>query len=91
MSANQNKPVKKIIDGRIAAAIWKNEPKKQGGKPFYSVTFSRSFQDDQNNWKDTDSFSGTDLLIVGRLSVRAYDAISHLRASDRAADQADAA
>ncbi|MEO1597606.1 MAG: hypothetical protein AAFR78_03550 [Planctomycetota bacterium] len=80
MTTNQNQPVKKINDGRITAAIWKNFGEKG---TFYSVTITRSFKDEQGNWKDTDSFSGTDLLKVSRLSLKAYDAIEELRASDR--------
>ena len=87
MTTNQNQPVKKINDGRITAAIWKNFGEKG---TFYSVTITRSFKDEQGNYKDTDSFSGTDLLIVGRLAVKAYDAIADMRAADRA-ERADAA
>ena len=88
MTKNQNTPVQSIADGRIKAAIWKNLGEKGN---FYSVTFTRSYRDDRGNWHDTDSFSGTDLLIVGRLAVRAYDAIAELRAADRAAREDQAA
>ena len=87
MTTNQNQPVKKINDGRITAAIWKNFGEKG---TFYSVTITRSFKDELGNYKDTDSFSGTDLLIVGRQAVKAYDAIADMRAADRA-ERADAA
>lgn len=83
-----SKPLATIRDGALKAAIWKNLGEKGN---FYSVTFTRSYRDDQGNWHDTDSFSGTDLLIVGRLAVRAYDAIAELRAADRAAREDQAA
>ncbi|MEO0629779.1 MAG: hypothetical protein AAFY46_03510 [Planctomycetota bacterium] len=43
--------------------------------------------------KDTDGFSATDLLIIGRLAVKAYDAIAELRVADLAklADTAESA
>ena len=88
MTTNQNQPVNKINDGRITAAIWKNFGEKGA---FYSVTITRSFKDEQGNYKDTDSFSGTDLLIVGRLAVRAYDAIVEMREADRAGLAGEAA
>ncbi|MEO1009577.1 MAG: hypothetical protein AAFX79_13525 [Planctomycetota bacterium] len=55
------------------------------------MTFTRSYRDADGTWHDSDSFSGTELLVLGRLSARAYDAIAELRAADRAASQADAA
>ncbi|MCA9274265.1 MAG: hypothetical protein KDA31_14615 [Phycisphaerales bacterium] len=87
MTTNQNTPILSLTDGRIKAAIWKNQSEKGA---FYSVTFTRSYRDDTGDWHDTESFSGTELLILGRLSVRAYDAIAKLRSEDRSAD-ADAA
>ncbi|MEL7485447.1 MAG: hypothetical protein AAFN41_13975 [Planctomycetota bacterium] len=86
MTTNQNTPIQKLTDGKITAAIWRNLGEKGN---FYSVTFTRSYRDNDGNWHDTDSFSGTELLILGRLSGRAYDAIAELRAADRSAcDQA---
>lgn len=88
MTTQKNTPVKTIADGRLKAAIWRNESEKG---PFYSVTFTRSYRDADGNWHDTDSFSGTDIVLVGRLASLTYGAVSDLRAADRAADQSNAA
>lgn len=88
MTTQKNTPIKTIADGRLKAAIWRNESEKG---PFYSVTFTRSYRDADGNWHDTDSFSGTDIVLVSRLASLAYGAISDLRTANRAADQSNAA
>ena len=67
-------------DGAIKATIWRNEGDKG---PFYSVEFGRTYTDAEDNYKDTSSFSGADLLKVSRLAVKAYDKIGELRAEDK--------
>lgn len=46
-------PVKCYSLGKIQAAIFENEYQ---GKKSYSVKFSKSYKDQQGNWKNTDSF-----------------------------------
>ncbi|MDB5324509.1 MAG: hypothetical protein JWM57_78 [Phycisphaerales bacterium] len=58
-------PIHTIRYRNIRASIWKNEG--QSG-PFYSVTFDRSYQDDQNNWKNVTSFNANDLPLLGKLA-----------------------
>ena len=87
MTITTAKPAAVIRDGALRATIWKNRGEKGD---FHSIRFTRTWNDEQGNWHDTDSFSGTDLLIVGRLAVRAYDAIAELRAADRAEREAAA-
>jgi hypothetical protein len=79
------KPVSKLRDGKISAAIWANT--SQEGKTAYSVSFSRTYQDGDGNYKDSSSFSATDLLKLARLAGQAYDEIKRLYA---AADQQEA-
>lgn len=74
-----NKPIDTIRDGRLKATIWSN-PKKNG--VFYTVELSRSYQDDQEKWHNSYSFSGIDPLRIARLSERAYDRIMELRSFD---------
>ena len=52
----RNAPIEVIRDGSIKASIWKN-PKEDGS--FLSVTFARTFQNDDGNPQDSQSFSGT--------------------------------
>ena len=77
-----NKPTDILRDGPIKATIWKQE--SQNGA-FYRVNLSRAYRDKDGNWKDSDSFSGTELLQVAELARRAYERTNQLRQQDRAA------
>jgi len=74
--SNQTKqrPVETLRDGSVKAAIWKNEGENG---TFYNVTFARTYISD-GNIKDTDSFSGTQLLRLSRLAEKAYDRVAEL-------------
>ena len=49
-----SKPVKKFRVGNVTVAVWKNED-------FHSVTLQKSYKDGEE-WKNTDSLSGGDIL-----------------------------
>jgi hypothetical protein len=66
----KTRPVETLRDGEIKAAIWKNE--SENG-PFHSVTFARTFKSDKDEYQDSDSFSGSQLLRLARLAEKAYD------------------
>ena len=85
MNTQSNKPVDTIRDGSLKATIWMNQ--RENGKA-YSVQITRSYKDDQGNWHDSDSFSGSELLRVARLADIAYSEILIHRAKDKD-DQAD--
>lgn len=53
-----NKPVHRIKYGAVKATIWRNDSAKG---PFYTVTVSRSWRDDNKEWHDTASFHFKDL------------------------------
>ncbi len=78
MNTSKTPPVQTLRDGKLKAVIWKN-PSEKGH--FYSADLIRSYQEG-DNWKDTHSFSGTELLRIGRLANKAYDRIAELRALD---------
>lgn len=73
--ADNQPPVGRIRDGNISAAIWKQEGKE--GSEFYSITFDRTYTDDEGNPKSSSSFNRNDLLRVARLANKAYDAIEN--------------
>jgi hypothetical protein len=75
-----NSPIDTLRDGRLKATIWKNFGDNGN---FYTVTLSRSYQDEADNWQDSDSFSGSELLRIAHLASRAYDRVSELRSIDR--------
>ena len=73
------KPIDTIRDGRLSASIWANAS-NANGSTFYAVTFERMYTDDENNIKNSSSFSGAELLQISELSRSAYQRISELRA-----------
>jgi hypothetical protein len=66
--------------GRIAAAIWEN---KVNDRPFYNVTFSRSYVDSDQNFHNSDSFGRDDLLLVAKLADEAHSFIFDRLASQK--------
>lgn len=64
-SSGKNPPAHTIRYRNIRASIWKNEG--QSGS-FYSVTFDRSYQDEENNWKNVTSFNAGDLPLLAKLA-----------------------
>ncbi len=80
---NTNLPVEKLGYGLIKCAIWENIPTDPDKKPYFTTTFSRSYQDDQGNWQDTQSFGLNDLLPLSKLADQAHTAIhNRMRANN---------
>ncbi len=75
-----NGPADVLRDGNIKATIWKNE--RENG-PSYNTTFSRTWQDEQGAYRDSHSFSGTELLRVSELARGAYARTNELRHEHR--------
>lgn len=80
MSIANNKPIDTIRDGALKATIWKNFGDNGN---FYSVELSRTYRDENGDYHDSHSFSGSDLLKIARLSELAYSRVADLRDSDR--------
>ena len=72
----QNGPADVLRDGNIKATIWKNE--RENG-PSYNTTFARTWQDESGAFRDSHSFSGTELLRVSELARGAYARTNELR------------
>jgi hypothetical protein len=85
MSKEQTKtrPVETLRDGAIKAAIWRNE--SENGD-FFAVTFARTYKDGEGELRDTDSYSGAQLLRLARLAEKAYDRAAKLTKEARAKD-----
>jgi hypothetical protein len=75
-----NGPADVLRDGNIKATIWKNE--RENG-PSYNTTFARTWQDEQGAYRDSHSFSGTELLRVSELARGAYARTNELRQEHR--------
>ena len=87
MTNSTKKPTETLRDGAIKVTIWKN-PSSKGD--FYSIDISRTYKDG-DNYKDTHSLSGVDILKAQRLAGKAYDRIQALyaeNAQSRSAEEA---
>ncbi len=67
--AQGNRPVHEERIGSIKAAIWANNT---AAGIRHSVTFVRLYKDGEE-WKTSDSFGRDDLLMLNRVSERAFD------------------
>ncbi|WP_430450706.1 hypothetical protein [Rhodopirellula europaea] len=83
-----NKPAATVAYGLIKGVIWGN-PGKDDKPPFYSVQYTRSYTDDDGNWKDTHSFSEIDNLKLQYLIPKVTERILELKAADRKATNAE--
>lgn len=73
-------PAETLRDGAIKATIWKNEGEKG---PWYSVEISRTYKKpDSEEFSDSNSYSGADLLKVSQLALKAYEHINELKKAD---------
>lgn len=75
-----NKPVQTLRDGSLSATIWKN-PTDKGFR--YSVNLSRVYTDEQGTLRDSDRFTGSELLRIARLAQTAYDKVLIHRMEDK--------
>ena len=75
-----SKPIDTLRDGSLKATIWKRFGDNGN---FYTVEISRTWRDDQGEFHDSHSYTGSQLLRAARLASLAYDAIACLRDADR--------
>jgi len=70
---SNNQPLDTVRIGRIKATIWENE--LENGGVFHSVTLARNYRDENNQWRETNSFSVDDMPRVRMATDRAFDSI----------------
>lgn len=80
MSSN-TKPAHKIRSGALTVTIWRKEGDKG---PWYSVTPSRSYKQGEE-WKESDSYGGDDLLTLAKLLDLAHTWILDQQQAERRA------
>ena len=86
MSDEQKKtPVETLREANLNSKIWENQHDKGVN---YNTTFSRSFQDQDGQWRQTSSFGENDLLRLSNLASRSHDAVRELREQQREATRA---
>ena len=75
------RPVKSFRQGGVKVDVWRN-PGQNGD--MYNTTISNSYKDETSGeWKDTKSFSPTDLAVLSQLSSQAFQAITELKSQTR--------
>ena len=67
-ASEKKKPVHTIRIGSLEAAIWENDG---DNGTFHAVTFSRKYRKD-DRVRNSDSFSGSDLLALAKLADMAH-------------------
>lgn len=80
----KRRPVETLRDGAIKAAIWRNESENGA---FFSVTFDRTYTDENGKAQSNDSFSGSQLLRLARLAEKAYGRVGDLARAEKADDE----
>jgi hypothetical protein len=75
------RPVKTFKQGGVEVSVWRN-PGENGD--MYNTTIRNSYKDDKSGeWKETKSFSPTDLAVLSQLSTQAFQAITELKSQGR--------
>jgi hypothetical protein len=78
-----NRPIHTVRYGAVRAAIWRNVVDNgNASRPLYCVTFSRSYKDGQNNWKESSNFGFDDLLLLAKAADEAHTWITKQRSAD---------
>ncbi len=73
-----SKPVSEVRIGRVKAAIW---PNGTDGRTRHNVTFSRLYKNG-DQWKNTQSFSRNDLLLLAKVADQAHSRIFELQQAE---------
>lgn len=77
-----NRPVHAIRYGSVRAAIWRNVVDLgNASRELYNVTFSRSYKDGEDQWKDSTNFGLDDLLVLAKAADEAHTWIMRQRAT----------
>jgi hypothetical protein len=78
-----NRPVHTVRYGTVRGAIWRNVVDSGNAtRPLYCVTFSRSYKDGENKWKESASFGTDDLLVLAKAADEAHTFINQQRLKD---------
>lgn len=81
-TTNKQQPAAKLRDGAIGATLWRKEGEHG---VFFNTTISRTYKEGEA-YKDTNSFSGAELLRVSRLAAKAYDLELQLKADSKVSE-----
>ena len=76
---SNSRPIHELRFGSVRAAIWENQ---SGENTFHNVSFQRTYRDG-NEWKQSDSYRGDDLLNLAKAADHAHTWITEQRSSRR--------
>jgi len=65
MTEEKKKPEFDVKLGRLRAVVWKN--KSSDDKEYHSIQFETSYKDKEGNWKNSSSFSESELPQLEKL------------------------
>jgi hypothetical protein len=75
------RPVASFKQGGVEVSVWKNHTDKGD---MFNTTIRNSYKDDTSGeWKETTSFSPTDIAVLTQLSSQAFQAITELKSQSR--------
>ena len=71
----KNTPEKKFVAGAVSATIWKNTAQSKTGKEisFDTISLSRNYKDDKDEWKSTNTLRINDLPKAAIVLNKAYE------------------
>lgn len=61
----KQQPVHAVRLRNVRAAVWAN---RNDAGTYFTVTFSRSYRDQEGNWHTTESFGKDDLLLLAKVA-----------------------
>jgi hypothetical protein len=80
-TTSTRRPERTFKQGGVEVSIWKNHGEKGD---MYNTTIRNSYKDDKSGeWKETTSFSPTDLAVLAQLSSQGFQAIGELKSQSR--------
>src|SRR5271170_1633594 len=81
MTGRSARPVATFKQGGVEVSVWKNSGEKGD---MYNTTIRNSYKDDKSGeWKETTSYSPTDLAVVSQLAGQAFQEIVQLKQQSR--------
>jgi hypothetical protein len=76
------RPVATFKQGGLEVSVWKNQTKSSD---LFNTTIRNSYKDDKSGeWKETTSFSPTDLAVLSQLASQSFQEIGQLKQEGRA-------
>ena len=76
------RPVASFKQGGVEVSVWRNHTDKGD---LFNTTIRNSYKDDASGeWKETTSFSPTDLAVLAQLSAQAFQEIVQQKSQSRA-------